>query len=171
MNTISPAEQFQIDINAKLRARIAELERRLETDEPGKSKPDPKEAPKPGKSPGDDDDTPEDEFEEDLPDHPGSFRKKKPVADDDETDQDAPTPPAASIASSRIFALSVINAARKSHGQKPLARLQDESVLPADGRVPRDPQAFARCVANAARKARGEPPISDAEWTSLREGW
>jgi hypothetical protein len=177
MIPISATEQAQIDINAKLRLEIATLKRRLETDEGGGTK-----EPKPKTLPGvedtsssDDEDARADEFEPD-PDHPGSFRlKKKPADQDQDQDQDqdeeAPTPSAASIAGAKIFALRVCNAARKAHGQKPLSRLHDESVLPADGRVPTDPQQFARCVCNASRKAHSEPPISDSEWASLRAGW
>jgi hypothetical protein len=161
MTPITPTEQALLDLNAKLRGELAALKRsKAETDDTK----DPKPTPLPEDTSSDDD---ADEWEPD-PGKPGRVRRKKVnTTADDDTDQDRGEAPKPSGAS-RAFALAVVNSVRRAHGQSPLTRLQDESVLPG-GVVPTDPEEFAKCVANAARKARGKPPLEPNEFISLRE--
>jgi hypothetical protein len=118
----------------------------------------------------------------------GKLRKRKPKAADDEIPNERDDPnkqrsPAnpdredpsgawnAIPVNAKVFALAVVNAGRARRGVAPLTRLaQDETVLPADGVVPRDdPGAFAKCCINAARKARGQKPLKSGEFISIRE--
>jgi hypothetical protein len=164
MTQFSPTETALLDLNTKLRSRIAELERKSETDEGDDTK-----SPKP-KDVKDYKDTSDDDFEPD-PDLPGKVRpKKKPVAaDDEDQDEEAPKPSAASIAGAKVFALAVVNAGARARGLAPLKRLsQDEQIVSA-GTVPATPEAFARATIDCARKARGLPPLKPGEFISIRE--
>jgi hypothetical protein len=164
MAKFTPTEQALLDLNTKLRAENAALKRKAETDEGGDTK-DPKQKDLPGyddTSSSDDDDM---EIGEDGKLRP---KKRKPVAGDDETPNDTRDEPNKSNA--KIFALMVVNSGLKARGLKPLKALaQDETVLPADGRVPTDPESFAKCCINAARKARGQPPLPPNEFVSIRQ--
>jgi hypothetical protein len=150
--------------------------RRAETDEGG-DEPEPKDV-------KDYQDTSEDTLEIDP--ETGKLRKRKPKAGDDtipadredqppnrNPDPDKRDPASAWNAipvSAKVFALGIINAGRTRRGLTPLTRLvQDETVLPADGRVPTDSEQFAKAVINAARKARAQEPLKPGEFISIRE--
>ena len=138
---------------AKLRARIVELEARVQSDDDPKDKP-------PG-VPAEDDDS------DDIDPKTGKRRIKK-KAEDQACDK--PRTEDDEEATSKARALMIVNCHRRSLGQAPIAKLiQDGSAIPVNYVSPQDSEAFAKCVIGAWRKATGRPPLAANEWVSIRK--
>ena len=144
---------------AKLRARLAELQK--ENDRPS-------DAPAVPDSSEDDEASGAWEIGED-----GKLRKRKVKADDKPADEqgcDKPkTEEQQEEAATKARALLVVNAWRRSIGLPLVSRLiQDESIVPAGLVIdPRDSETLARAVVGAFRKAKGLPQLARGEWISV----
>ena len=138
--------------NARLKARLAELQ---------------KENDKPSDAPA----VPNSSEEEDEASGPweidpqtGKLRRVKKAVDEkpDEQQQEE--------ARAKAAALLVINAYRNANGLPLVSRLiQDESAIPAGIAIDhRDSEIFARAVVAAHRRATGLPPLAQGEWVSIK---
>jgi hypothetical protein len=168
MTPITSTEQCLLDMNTKLRARIAALEHRAETDENSdEPKPEDKK---------DYLDTTEDSVEIDPKTGKVKKKKAKVVEPDDESqdevldDNEPPAPfPSPRPTDAKAFALAICNSGRKARGLKPLTCLAQDEQIVSDRTVPTTAEAFARSVIDCGRKARGQAPLEPNEFVTLRE--
>jgi len=145
--------------NARLKARLAELEARLQSVDDDKK----------GNPPTDDEET-GDADETGIDPKTGKPRKRKAKAEDEDGACDKPKTEDQEETKARATALLVVNSWRKANGLPLVSRLiQDETPVPIGVRIdPRDSETFARAVVAAHRRALNLPPLAANEWVSIK---